>query len=164
STIRIEVKKLDELMNLAGELVLGKNRLILLNNLVKKHDAKNSVLENLADITNYIEVVTNDLQLSVMRARLVPLSKLFNKVPRLVRDLSAEFKKEIELTMEGEETELDRSLIESLHDPLIHIIRNSVDHGIETPEDREGKGKRAKGVLSLKAYNEGNNVIIEIFD
>ena len=164
STIRIEVKKLDELMNLAGELVLGKNRLILLNNLVKKNDAKNSVLDNLADITNYIEVVTNELQLSVMRARLVPISKLFNKVPRLVRDLSAEFKKEIELTMEGEETELDRSLIESLHDPLIHIIRNSVDHGIETPEDREGKGKRGKGFLSLKAYNEGNNVIIEIFD
>ena len=164
STIRIEVKKLDELMNLAGELVLGKNRLILLNNLVKKNDAKNNVLDNLADITNYIEVVTNELQLSVMRARLVPISKLFNKVPRLVRDLCAEFKKEIELTMEGEETELDRSLIESLHDPLIHIIRNSVDHGIEIPEEREGKGKRAKGILTLKAYNEGNNVIIEIFD
>jgi len=164
STIRIEVNKLDELMNLAGELVLGKNRLILLNNMVKKSDAKNGVLDNLADITNYLEVVTNELQLSVMRARLVPISKLFNKVPRLVRDLSAEFKKEIELTMEGAETELDRSLIESLHDPLIHIIRNSVDHGIETPEDREGKGKRPKGMLTLKAYNEGNGVIIEIFD
>ncbi len=164
STIRIEVKKLDDLMNLAGELVLGKNRLILLNNMVKKSDRTNNALDNLADITNYIEVVTNELQLSVMRARLVPISKLFNKVPRLARDLSAEFKKEIRLTMEGEETELDRSLIEALHDPLIHIIRNSVDHGVETPEERERKGKRKEGILSLKAYNEGNNVIIEVFD
>ncbi|MGD0231322.1 MAG: chemotaxis protein CheA [Syntrophorhabdales bacterium] len=164
STIRIDVKKLDELMNLAGELVLGKNRLTLLNTLVKKGDARNSALDNLADITNYIELVTNELQLSVMRARLVPISKLFAKVPRLVRDLCAEFGKEIELTMEGEETELDRSLIENLHDPLIHIIRNSVDHGIGTPEERTKKGKRGKGFLSLKAYNEGNNVIIEIFD
>ncbi len=163
-TIRIEVKKLDELMNLAGELVLGKNRLILLNSLVKKNETKNSVLDNLADVTNYIEMVTNELQLSVMRARLVPISKLFNKFPRLVRDLSAEFGKEIDLTMDGEGTELDRSLIESLHDPLIHIIRNSVDHGVETPADREKKGKHGKGSLSLKAYNEGNNVIIEIFD
>ena len=163
-TIRIEVKKLDELMNLAGELVLGKNRLILLNSLVKKSETKSGVLDNLADVTNYIEMVTNELQLSVMRARLVPISKLFNKIPRMARDLSAEFKKEIDLTMEGEETELDRSLIESLHDPLIHIIRNSVDHGIETPEEREKKGKPPKGTLSLKAYNEGNNVIIEIFD
>jgi two-component system, chemotaxis family, sensor kinase CheA len=163
-TIRIEVKKLDELMNLAGELVLGKNRLILLNNLVRKNDTDSSALDNLADVTNYIEVVTNELQLSVMRARLVPISKLFSKMPRMARDLSAEFKKEIELTMEGEETELDRSLIESLHDPLMHIIRNSVDHGIETPEDREAKGKPRKGTLSLRAYNEGNNVIIEIFD
>ncbi|MGA2107005.1 MAG: chemotaxis protein CheA [Syntrophorhabdales bacterium] len=163
-TIRIEVKKLDELMNLAGELVLGKNRLILLNSLVKKSETKSGVLDNLADVTNYIEMVTNELQLSVMRARLVPISKLFNKIPRMARDLSAEFKKEIDLTMEGEETELDRSLIESLHDPLIHIIRNSVDHGVETPEEREKKGKPRQGTLSLKAYNEGNNVIIEIFD
>jgi two-component system chemotaxis sensor kinase CheA len=164
STIRIEVKKLDELMNLAGELVLGKNRLILLNNMVKKSDAAHTALDNLADITNYIEVVTNELQLSVMRARLVPISKLFNKVPRLARDLSAEFGKSIGLTMEGEETELDRSLIEALHDPLIHIIRNSVDHGVETPVERERKGKGKEGTLSLKAYNEGNNVIIEVFD
>ena len=164
STIRIEVKKLDELMNLAGELVLGKNRLILLNNTVKKSDAAHNALDSLADITNYIEVVTNELQLSVMRARLVPISKLFNKIPRLTRDLSAEFGKVIGLTMEGEETELDRSLIEALHDPLIHIIRNSVDHGVETPEERERNGKRKEGTLSVKAYNEGNNVIIEVFD
>lgn len=163
-TIRIDVKKLDELMNLVGELVLGKNRLILLDSLAKKGSNNNGIFDTLSDVTNYVEAVTKDLQLAVMRARLVPIGKLFNKIPRLVRDLSGESKKQIELKIEGESTELDRSLIEALHDPLIHIIRNSVDHGVETPAEREKKGKKPKGVLSIKAYNEGNQVIVEIFD
>lgn len=163
-TIRIDVKKLDELMNLVGELVLGKNRLILLDSLAKKGSDNNGIFDSLSDVTNYVEAVTKDLQLVVMRARLVPIGKLFNKIPRLVRDLSAESKKQIELKIEGENTELDRSLIEALHDPLIHIIRNSVDHGVEAPTEREKKGKNPKGVLSIKAYNEGNQVIVEIFD
>ncbi len=163
-SIRIDVKKLDELMNLVGELVLGKNRLILVNSLAKKEDASDVVFDNLADITNYIEAITNELQLSVMRARLVPISKVFNKIPRMVRDLCGEFKKDIELKVEGEETELDRSLIEALVDPMVHIIRNSIDHGIELPDEREKKGKNRKGLLSIRAYNEGNHVIIDIFD
>jgi two-component system chemotaxis sensor kinase CheA len=163
-SIRIDVKKLDELMNLVGELVLGKNRLILVNSMAKKGEESETVFDNLTDITNYIEVITNELQLSVMRARLVPVSKVFNKIPRMVRDLCSEFGKDIELKVEGEETELDRSLIEALTDPLIHIIRNSVDHGVELPEERTKKGKRAKGLLSIKAYNEGNHVIIEVYD
>lgn len=163
-TIRIDVKKLDELMNLVGELVLGKNRLILLDSLAKKGSNNNGIFDTLSDVTNYVEAVTKDLQLAVMRARLVPIGKLFNKIPRLVRDLSGESQKQIELKIEGESTELDRSLIEALHDPLIHIIRNSVDHGVETPAEREKKGKKPKGVLSIKAYNEGNQVIVEIFD
>jgi len=163
-TIRIDVKKLDELMNLVGELVLGKNRLILLDSLAKKGSNNNGIFDTLSDVTNYVEAVTKDLQLAVMRARLVPIGKLFNKIPRLVRDLSGESKKQIELKIEGESTELDRSLIEALHDPLIHIIRNSVDHGVEAPAEREKKGKKPKGVLSIKAFNEGNQVIIEIFD
>lgn len=163
-SIRIDVKKLDELMNLVGELVLGKNRLILVNSMAKKGEESEAVFDNLTDITNYIEVITNELQLSVMRARLVPVSKVFNKIPRMVRDLCSEFKKDIELKVEGEETELDRSLIEALTDPLIHIIRNSVDHGIELPEERTAKGKPAKGLLSIRAYNEGNHVIIEVYD
>lgn len=163
-SIRIDVKKLDELMNLVGELVLGKNRLILVNSLARKGEDTETVYDNLTDVTNYIEVITNELQLSVMRARLVPVSKVFNKIPRMVRDLCSEFKKDIELKVEGEETELDRSLIEALHDPLIHIIRNSVDHGIETPEQRTAGGKPPKGLLSIRAYNEGNHVIIEIYD
>jgi len=163
-SIRIDVKKLDELMNLVGELVLGKNRLILVNSLAKKEETSDVVFDNLADITNYLEAITNELQLSVMRARLVPISKVFNKIPRMVRDLCGEFKKDIELKVEGEETELDRSLIEALVDPMVHIIRNSVDHGIELPNEREKKGKRGKGLLSIKAYNEGNHVIIDVFD
>lgn len=163
-SIRIDVKKLDDLMNLVGELVLGKNRLILVNSMARKGDDSENVFDNLSDITNYIEVITNELQLSVMRARLVPVSKVFNKIPRMVRDLCSEFKKDIELKVEGEETELDRSLIEALHDPLIHIIRNSVDHGVELPADRTAKGKPPKGLLSIRAYNEGNHVIIEIYD
>ena len=163
-SIRIDVKKLDELMNLVGELVLGKNRLILVNSLAKKEDTSDVVFDNLADITNYIEAITNELQLSVMRARLVPISKVFNKIPRMVRDLCGEFKKDIELKVEGEETELDRSLIEALVDPMVHIIRNSIDHGIELPDERERKGKNRKGLLTIRAYNEGNHVIIDIFD
>lgn len=163
-TIRIDVKKLDELMNLVGELVLGKNRLILLDSIARKGSNNIGILDSLSDVTNYVEAVTNDLQLAVMRARLVPIGKLFNKVPRLVRDLSAEFKKQIDLKLEGESTELDRSLIEALHDPLIHIIRNSVDHGIEAPSEREKNGKNPRGNLLIKAYNEGNQVIVEIFD
>jgi two-component system, chemotaxis family, sensor kinase CheA len=163
-TIRIDVRKLDELMNLVGELVLGKNRLILVDSLLKKEVGSTTMADSFTDVTNYIEAITNELQLSVMKARLVPISKLFNKMPRLVRDLCKESKKEIELNIEGENTELDRSLIETLHDPLIHIIRNSVDHGVELPEARAAKGKKGKGLLSMKAYNEGNHIIIEIFD
>jgi len=163
-TVRIDVKKLDELMNLVGELVLGRNRLIMVNNMAKRESKSNGVLDHLEEVTNYLEVITNDLQQSIMKARLVPMSKLFNKVPRLVRDLCSSFNKNIELKITGEETELDRSLIESLHDPLVHIIRNSVDHGIEIPEERKKKGKPEKGLLSINAYNEGNSVIIDVKD
>lgn len=164
-TVRIDVKKLDELMNLVGELVLGRNRLIMVKNMAKRgsSNTKGSI-DSLEDVTNYLEVITNEIQLSIMKARLVPMSKLFNKVPRLVRDLCNTFTKDIDLKITGEETELDRSLIELLHDPLTHIIRNSVDHGIETPEERKKKGKPGKGLLSISAYNEGNHVIIDIKD
>ena len=151
-------------MNLVGELVLGKNRLILLDSMVKKDLGGSAIADSFADVTNYLEAITNELQGSVMKARLVPISKLFNKMPRLIRDLCKDSKKEIDLHIEGENTELDRSLIETLHDPLIHIIRNSIDHGVELPAARAGKGKTGKGLLSIKAYNEGNHIMIEIFD
>jgi two-component system chemotaxis sensor kinase CheA len=163
-TIRIGVKKLDDLMNLVGELVLGKNRLMVLSQSARVSGLSEQVIENLSEVTNYIELVTNELQLSVMKARLVPISRVFSKIPRMVRELCNEFKKEVELEIKGEETELDKSLIEVLHDPMVHIVRNSIDHGIETPEERVAKGKMRKGLLSISARNEGNHIIIEVFD
>ena len=163
-TVRVEVRKLDELMNLVGELVIGKNRLMLLNALFKDGETARPALESLADGTNHIETITNNLQAAVMRARLVPISRLFNKVPRLVRDLCSMSGKEVRLIIEGGETELDKSLIETLHDPLTHIMRNSIDHGIEPPEERRRKGKATRGVVAVKARYEGNQVAIEILD
>ena len=163
-TVRVDVRKLDELMNLVGELVLGKNRLMLLNALFREDETTRPVLESLTEGTNHIETITNELQAAVMRARLVPISRLFNKVPRVVRDLCPISGKEVQLIIEGGETELDKSLIETLHDPLIHIMRNSIDHGIEPPEERIRKGKAARGVVAVKARNEGNRVVIEILD
>jgi len=163
-SLRIDVKKLDELMDLVGELVLGKNRLIMTKNILQQNSKKDEGADNINEVISYIESITNELQVSVMKTRLVPISKLFNKVPRMVRDLSREFNKEVELKIEGGETELDRSIVEALHDPLIHIVRNSIDHGIEDPEIREKMGKKRSGLLSIKAYNEGNHVIVEITD
>ncbi len=177
-TVRVDVRKLDELMNLVGELVLGKNRLMLLYTLLQENESLHPVtdfnirggtptdtpLASLAEGTRYIEMITNDLQTAVMRARLVPISRLFNKVPRLVRDVCSASGKEVQLIIEGGETELDKSLIETLHDPLTHILRNSIDHGIEPPQERVLKGKEAKGLISLKARGEGNQVAIEILD
>ncbi len=176
-TVRVDVRKLDELMNLVGELVLGKNRLALLNAFLQENEGAHpaidipgrtptgtSLIAGLVEATRYVEMITNDLQMAVMTARLVPISRLFNRVPRLVRDLCSVSGKAVELIIEGGETELDKSLIEALHDPLTHIMRNSIDHGIETPEERVRKGKAAKGVVSLKARSEGNQVAIEILD
>lgn len=176
-TVRVDVRKLDELMNLVGELVLGKNRLTLLNAFLQENEGahpaidtqgrrptETSLVASLVEATHYVEMITNDLQMAVMRARLVPISRLFNMVPRLVRDLCSASGKAVELIIEGGETELDKSLIEALHDPLTHIMRNSIDHGIETPEERARKGKAAKGVVSLKARTEGNQVAIEVLD
>lgn len=178
-TVRVDVRKLDELMNLVGELVLGKNRLMLLNTLLQENEgaqspidfdthgrtsARTPLIASLVEGTRYIEMITNDLQTAVMRARLVPISRLFSKVPRVVRDLCSASGKDVDLIIEGGETELDKSLIEALHDPLTHIMRNSIDHGIERPEERVQKGKAAKGVISLKARSEGNQVAIEIMD
>jgi len=163
-SLRIDVKKLDELMDLVGELVLGKNRLIMTKNLLHQSFSKDGGFDAVAEVISYIETITNELQVSVMKTRLVPISKLFNKIPRMVRDLSREFNKEVNLTIEGGETELDRSLVEALHDPLVHIIRNCIDHGIESPEIREKKGKKRSGSISIKAYNEGNHVVVEITD
>ena len=163
-TIRVDVKRLDDLMNLIGELVLGKNRLLKIYDDVEERYEGEQFLEELNQVVSSISLVTTDLQIAVMKTRMLPIGKVFNKFPRMVRDLSRELHKEIELVISGEETELDKSIVEEIGDPLVHIIRNSCDHGIEPPEERVAKGKPAKGTVKLKAYNEGNHIIIEIVD
>jgi len=163
-TIRVDVSRLDHLMNLIGELVLGKNRLSKIYDDVEERYEGEQFLEELSNVVSGVSVVTTDLQIAVMKTRMLPVGKVFNKFPRMVRDLSRELKKDIELVISGEETELDKSIVEEIGDPLVHIIRNSCDHGIELPAVRAAAGKPEKGTVSLKAYNEGNNIIIEIAD
>ena len=163
-TVRVDVKRLDHLMNLIGELVLGKNRLIKIYGDVEERYDGEKFLEELNQVVASISSVTTDVQLAVMKTRMQPVGKVFNKFPRMVRDLSRELNKNIELVISGEETELDKSIVEEIGDPLVHIIRNSCDHGIETPEVRKAAGKPETGTVNLKAYNEGNHIVIEITD
>ncbi|TLD89959.1 hybrid sensor histidine kinase/response regulator [Helicobacter sp. MIT 03-1614] len=163
-TVRVDVKRLDHLMNLIGELVLGKNRLIKIYGDVEERYDGERFLEELNQVVASISSVTTDVQLAVMKTRMQPVGKVFNKFPRMVRDLSRELGKNIELVITGEETELDKSIVEEIGDPLVHIIRNSCDHGIEKPEDRIAAGKPEGGTVNLKAYNEGNHIVIEVAD
>jgi two-component system chemotaxis sensor kinase CheA len=163
-TIRVEVSRLDHLMNLIGELVLGKNRLLKIYDDVEERYEGEKFLEELNQVVSAISLVTTDLQIAVMKTRMLPIAKVFNKFPRMVRDLSRELGKGIELKISGEETELDKSIVEEIGDPLVHIIRNSCDHGIEDSDTREAQGKPKTGLIELKAYNEGNSIVIEITD
>lgn len=163
-TVRVDVKRLDHLMNLIGELVLGKNRLISIYDEVEERYDGEGFLEELNQVVSAVSIVTTDLQLAVMKTRMLPVSKVFNKFPRMVRDLSRDLGKNIELIISGEETELDKSIVEEIGDPLVHIIRNSCDHGIENKEDRIANGKSETGKIELKAYNEGNHIVVEVAD
>jgi two-component system chemotaxis sensor kinase CheA len=163
-TIRVDVKRLDQLMNLIGELVLAKNRLIKIYNDVEERYEGEKFLEEVNQVVSAISIVTTDLQIAVMKTRMLPIGKVFNRFPRVVRDLSRELKKKVNLIIKGEETELDKSIIEEIGDPLVHMIRNAIDHGIEPPEERVKKGKDEIGNVWLQAYNEGNMIVIEIKD
>lgn len=163
-TIRVEVKRLDHLMNLIGELVLGKNRLLKIYDDVEERYEGEKFLEELNQVVSQLSIITTDVQLAVMKTRMQPVAKVFNKFPRVVRDLSRELGKQIELEIKGEETELDKSIIEEIGDPIMHMIRNSCDHGVEDPAARVAAGKPEKGIVQLKAYNEGNHIVIEITD
>lgn len=164
STIRVDIARLDGLMNLVGELVLGRNRLSqIAYQLDEKYEGVQTVKE-LADTSSQIDFITTELQMAVMKTRMVPIAKVFNKLPRLIRDLSKELGKDIDLQMFGEETELDKSIIEELNDPLVHILRNAADHGVEQPEQRLAAGKPAQGNIIVKAEHEGNHIVISIED
>ncbi|EOE5715000.1 chemotaxis protein CheW [Campylobacter upsaliensis] len=163
-TIRVEVKRLDHLMNLIGELVLGKNRLLKIYDDVEERYEGEKFLEELNQVVSQLSIITTDVQLAVMKTRMQPIAKVFNKFPRVVRDLSRELGKQIELEITGEETELDKSIVEEIGDPIMHMIRNSCDHGVEDPATRKANGKPERGVVQLKAYNEGNHIVVEITD
>ncbi len=163
-TIRVDVKRLDHLMNLIGELVLAKNRLIKINDDVEERYEGEEFLEELNQVVSIVSLVTTDLQIAVMKTRMLPIGKVFNKFPRMIRDLSRELNKKIDLELGGEDTELDKSIVEEIGDPLVHIIRNSCDHGIEIPDVRLAQGKNETGTIGLKAYNEGNQIVIQIDD
>ena len=163
-TIRVEVGRLDYLMNLVGELVLSKNRLLTIYNDVEERYDGEQFLEELNQVVSSLSLVTTDVQLAVMKTRMQPIAKVFNKFPRVVRDIGRDLNKQIDLIISGEETELDKSIVEEIGDPLTHIIRNSCDHGIEDPATRKAAGKPEKGTIELKAYNEGNHIVIEIID
>ena len=155
-SVRVDIEKLDTLMNLMGELVINKVRL--------EQIGQTHRLTDLMETLEQMDRVTGDLQNIVMKVRMVPVSAVFNRFPRMVRDVSKELGKEINLTIEGEETELDRTVIDELGDPIMHLLRNSLDHGVESPDVREAKGKSRTGEVGLIARHEGNNVVIMITD
>ncbi len=156
TTVRVDTARLDEIMNMVGELVLVRNRLVRLG-LNNGDEAMSKAVSNL-------DVVTADLQTAVMKTRMQPIKKVFGRFPRLVRDLARQLKKEINLELVGEETDLDKNLVEALADPLVHLVRNAVDHGIETPEEREATGKSRGGRVILSAEQEGDHILLSISD
>ncbi len=164
STIRVDVTRLDTLMNLVGELVLGRNRLSQISHQMNEQYDNVPISRELLETNSHIDFITTELQMAVMKTRMVPIAKVFNKIPRLIRELSKEMKKEMDLEIFGEETELDKSLIEELNDPLVHLIRNAADHGVESPDERVAKGKPARGKVVVRADHEGNHIVISIQD
>lgn len=164
ATIRVETKRLDSVMNLVGELVLGRNRLIKIGTQLEQHHESDPQVRVLSETLAQLNLVTTDLQLAVMKTRMLPIKKVFAKLPRMVRDLSQKLNKQVHLEMRGEETELDKSVADEIGDPLVHLVRNAIDHGIETPAERQAKGKQAEGQLTIAASQEGNSIVIRIND
>ncbi len=162
-TVRVEIGRLDNLMNLVSELIIIKTRLEDLDT-TNQRSSDHGSNNNMNEAIEYLERITTSLHDAVMKVRMVPVERTFNRFPRLVRDLSKELGKNIKLFMSGEETEVDRTVIDEIGDPLIHLIRNSLDHGIESPAEREKAGKDETGFVALRAYPDGNTVVIEVED
>ncbi|MBO8138206.1 MAG: chemotaxis protein CheA [Desulfotomaculum sp.] len=163
-TVRIDVQKLDNLMNLVGELVIDRTRLNRFVEIFEEKYGSDELAESINEISNHLGQVTGDLQEQIMKARMLPIAQIFNRFPRMVRDTAQKLGKEIDFIVEGKETELDRNLIEVIGDPLIHLIRNAIDHGIEPPEERERLGKPRAGKLYLKAAYHESHIVITIAD
>lgn len=164
STVRIDVKRLDDLMNQVGEIVLERNRILQMNQDYQSRENTANFGEEFSKLAKRIDFVTSELQMQVLKIRMIPVEKVFKKFPRIVRNLSRDLGKEVDLEIIGEETELDRSVVDEIGDPLIHLIRNALDHGVEDPEERVAAGKPRTGKVVLSATHEGNNIIISIKD
>ncbi|MDH5218849.1 MAG: chemotaxis protein CheA, partial [Gammaproteobacteria bacterium] len=157
TTVRVDTKRLDDIMNMVGELVLARNRLVTLQSTIEGNEEFAHAIANL-------DLVTADLQTSVMKTRMQPIKKVFGRFPRVVRDLARSLKKEVSLELRGEETDLDKNLVEALADPLVHLVRNAVDHGIEDPDTRAANGKSREGTVILSAEQEGDHILLTIQD
>jgi len=163
-SVRVETRRLDHVMNLVGELVLGRNRLMKLGSGLEERYENDTLVRELSVSLAQINLVTSDLQLAVMKTRMVPIRKVFAKFPRLVRDLANKLGKSVHLELSGEETEVDKSVADELGDPLVHLVRNSIDHAIETVQERQAAGKLPEGNVRLSASQEGNSIVIRIQD
>ncbi len=159
-SVRVDIEKLDVLMNLVSELIIAKNGLVSINTSEKTESSQTSFNEQI----EYLERVTTNLHESVMKVRMVPIESVVNRFPRMIRDISKKLNKPMELYMSGEETELDRTVIDEIGDPLMHLLRNAADHGLESSDERIAKGKNPSGSVYLNAYQDGNNVVIEVKD
>ncbi|MCL0040527.1 chemotaxis protein CheA [Thermodesulfovibrionales bacterium] len=164
SNLRVEVSRIDKAMNLAGEIAMARNRLLNLAARLNISYSGDPYVEGLIETTSFLDRVTSDLQLAVMKMRMQPIQKVFGKFPRMARDLSRSMDKEIDLEIIGEDTEVDKTVIENIGDPLVHIIRNSIDHGMETKEERVIKNKPIKGKIVIDAYQKGTQIVIEVSD
>lgn len=163
-TLRVDVTRIDKVMNLTGEIVLVRNRLLNIANYLDAKYAGDNHVDGLQEAVSFLDLVTSDIQLAVMKMRMQPIKKVFSKFPRLVRDLSQSLGKDVELNISGEGTEVDRTVIERIGDPMVHIIRNAIDHGLETREDRILGNKPEKGIVDISAYQKGNQIVIEVSD
>ncbi len=161
-SVRVDIEKLDDLMNLVSELIIAKNGLVSLN--AQQDETNHSAGNAIGPQIEYLERITTNLHQSVMKVRMVPLESVFNRFPRMIRDVSKSLNKKINLVISGEETELDRTVIDEIGDPLTHLLRNAADHGIESAEERAKTNKPEVGTINLNAYQEGNNVVIEVKD
>jgi two-component system chemotaxis sensor kinase CheA len=164
NTIRVDTARFDQILNLSGEIGLTKNRLNCLFDAISRGDRDEELVKSLDSVVGQLDMLVSDLQSAVMKARMQPVGRVFQKYSRLARDVSRQLGKDVELVLEGAETEVDKSILEELNDPLVHLVRNAVDHGIETIQDRLAMGKPAKGIVNLSARQTGDHIVIEIQD
>ncbi len=164
TTIRVDTARLDQVLNLSGEIGLTKNRLTCIRNAILQGRIDHATVKDLDEAVSHLDLLVGDLQNAVMKTRMQPIGRLFQKYPRLARDVARQLGKDVELVLSGEETEIDKTMIEDLNDPLVHLIRNAVDHGVDSPEERLAAGKSAKSLVQLSAEQVGDHIVIEIAD